>query len=80
MKHSRFHENQRPSADAELFSISHRPVIPFLEIVARVIFMPHFGAEKRLVFSDPVHQARQSAGVIHLGMVANNVINPCEDR
>ena len=39
------------------------------------ILHAHFGAVNRLIFTNPMHDPRQGAGMIHFSMVADDPIN-----
>jgi hypothetical protein len=75
VQHTRFHEGQRTPAQLKALALLDREQVKSAVKMAGQILGAHFGAVDRFFFADAVHDARQPAGVIHFGVIADHEID-----
>ena len=75
MEHPCLQKSQGSFTQTQLSTGFNCMVIQFLLKMARKVFIPHFGTVYGFFFSDPMHHQGQTAGMIHLSMIADDIVN-----
>ena len=75
MQHARLQESQGTPSQTEFLAVFHRLVVPGGEKMLFEVLGAHLGAEERLVFTNAVHDPRQPARVVHLGVIADHQVD-----
>ena len=75
MKHAGFQKGQLALSDTQFLAAAHGLKVPFARIMQGKILGSHLGTIQRLIFADPVHYPGESAGMIRLGMIADDVVD-----